>query len=138
MDAIAWLGTILCQKGLKTVKSGKIMQNHPSEHEEQVGFVNWFEAQFPRVRIFAIPNGGHRAVSVGKQLKAEGVKPGVPDLQVPEWRLWIEMKRAHGGRLSGDQKDWIAYLESIGDTVIVGLGATDASRKVMEFKNPRQ
>jgi hypothetical protein len=118
----------------------KLTKNHPSEHEEQVGFVNWFECKFPGVRIFAIPNGGHRAVSVGKQLKAEGVRAGVPDLFVPEWRLWIEMKRAHGGRLSEDQKDWIAYLEGIGDTVIVGLGATDASRKVMDHikKNPPQ
>ena len=120
------------------MKSGKTTASHPSEHKEQVGFVNWFEAQFPRVRIFAIPNGGHRAVSVGKQLKAEGVRAGVPDLFIPEWHLWVEMKRVKGGRLSGEQKDWIAYLESIGYTVVVGLGAKDASRKVMELKSPRE
>jgi len=76
-------------------------------------------------------------MSVAKKMKAEGVKPGVPDLCVPEWRLWIEMKRRTGGRLSADQKDWIAYLEGIGDTVIVGRGAEDASRQVLQFLQAR-
>lgn len=72
-------------------------------------------------------------MSVAKKLKAEGVKPGVPDLFVPHWRLWIEMKRTKGGRLSAEQKDWIEYLECIGYSVIVANGATEASRKVLEW-----
>ncbi len=83
--------------------------------------------------IFAIPNGEKRAISVAKRLKAEGVVRGVPDLYVPAWKLWIEMKRASGGRLSPDQKEMINYLESIGNTVIIGKGASDASKKVLEF-----
>jgi hypothetical protein len=71
-------------------------------------------------------------------MKAEGVRPGVPDLFVPEWRLWVEMKRQKGGRLSADQKDWITYLEAIGDTVIVGKGANDASRQVVRFLDDYQ
>lgn len=110
----------------------------PSEREEQIGFVNWFESKFSGVRIFHIPNGGHRSMIVAKSLKAEGVKPGVPDLQVPAWRLWIEMKRVTGGRLSEDQKDWIAYLESIGDSVIVAKGAREASRQVLEWLASRK
>ena len=105
----------------------------PSESEEQIGFVNWFEGKFSGVRIFHIPNGGHRSISVAKSLKAEGVKPGVPDLYVPAWRLWIEMKKVNGGRVSAEQKDWIAYLEGIGDSVIVAKGARDASRQVLEW-----
>ena len=76
----------------------------PSEHDEQVGFINWFRAKYSGVLIFAIPNGEKRAISVAKRLKAEGVVRGVPDLYVPTWNLWIEMKRASGGRLSPDQK----------------------------------
>lgn len=110
----------------------------PSESEEQIGLVLWFETQFPRVRIFHIPNGGHRAMSVAKKMKAEGVKPGVPDLHVPAWRLWIEMKRKTGGRLSPEQKDWIEYLEGIGDVVIVGKGAEDASRQLLAFVRARR
>jgi VRR-NUC domain. len=54
----------------------------------------------------------------------------VPDLFVPAWSLWIEMKRQKGGRLSADQKDWIAYLESIGHVVIVGRGFEDARAQI--------
>jgi len=105
----------------------------PSEHQEQCGFLHWFRAKFPGVFIFAIPNGGKRAITTAKALKAEGVVRGVPDLCVPEWGLWIEMKRQKQGRLSPDQRHVIMKLENIGHTVIVGYGATDASRKVLEF-----
>ena len=105
----------------------------PSEHDEQVGFINWFRSKYPDVLIFAIPNGEKRAISVAKRLKAEGVVRGVPDLYVPTWNLWIEMKRVSGGRLSPDQKAMINYLENIGNTVIIGKGASDASKKVLEF-----
>jgi len=103
----------------------------PSEHQHQVGFVNWFRARFPRVLIFAIPNGEKRALSVAKRLKAEGVVRGVPDLFIPEWCVWVEMKRTTGGRLSPEQREMIAYLEGIGQKVIVGKGAKDASAKVL-------
>ena len=99
---------------------------YPSEHDEQVGLVNWFRGRFRGVLIFAIPNGEKRAISVAKRLKAEGVVSGIPDLFVPQWKLWVEMKRASGGRLSPAQKETIEYLERIGDTVIVGKGARDA------------
>lgn len=114
------------------------MKKYPSEAEEQIGFLRWWEMQFPRVWIFHVPNGGHRSMSVAKSMKREGVKPGVPDLFVPEWCLWIEMKRQKGGRLSADQKAWIKYLEGIGHKVIVGLGATDASRQVLEWRSGRE
>jgi uncharacterized secreted protein with C-terminal beta-propeller domain len=43
------------------------------------------------------------------------------------------MKRQNGGKLSPDQKNMIEYLHRIGHTVIVGKGAADASRKIIEF-----
>jgi hypothetical protein len=107
----------------------------PSEHDEQAGFVQWFRAKWPRVLIFAIPNGGKRNISTAKKLKLEGVVPGVPDLFIPAWGIWIEMKRQKGGRTSSDQDDMISYLESIGHRVIVGYGATDASDKLLSLLN---
>jgi hypothetical protein len=109
----------------------------PTESEEQIGFLQWWARQFPTVWIYHIPNGGHRAISVAKRMKAEGVKPGVPDLHVPAWDLWIEMKRRKGGKISTDQAAWIEYLEGIGHTVIVGRGAEDASRLVLRFVQER-
>ena len=104
-----------------------------TETMEQQGLVRWFREKFPETLIFSIPNGEYRAMTTAKKLRAEGVVPGVPDLYVPAFRLWIEMKRKQGGKLSEEQKRIIAYLEGIGDTVIVGRGAEDASSKIIDY-----
>jgi len=73
-------------------------------------------------------------LSVAAKLKAEGATSGVPDLYVPQWRLWIEMKRSTGGRLSKAQIDWIDYLTTVcGDDVVVGAGMEDARNKITAF-----
>jgi hypothetical protein len=105
-----------------------------SEHYEQATFVAWFRQTYPSVRIFAIPNGGSRSRTQGAKLKLEGVSPGVPDLFIPDWNLWIEMKRSVGGRLSAEQKDWIDYLKSVGHCAIVCAGCSDAQEKVRQFE----
>lgn len=102
-----------------------------SEHMEQALFVQWFRRTFPDVRIFAIPNGGSRSRSQAAKLKVEGVSAGVPDLFIPSGTVWVEMKRAKGGTVSSDQKDWHAYLRAIGQTVIVGYGFEDAKSKIL-------
>ena len=112
------------------------MATVPSEHLEQVRVVSWFRRQWPGVRIFAIPNGGGRSASQGASLKAEGVQAGIPDLFVPAWLLWVEMKREAGGIVSPIQRDWIAYLEGIGHRVIVGRGFEDARRQILDVKKP--
>ena len=107
-------------------------KTYPSEHSEQVGFINWFRVKYPQVLIFAIPNGEKRAITVAKRLKAEGVVRGIPDLFIPQWTLWVEMKRISGGRLSPEQRGMIQYLEGIGQKVIVAKGAADASKQILE------
>ena len=94
--------------------------------------MSWFRQTYT-ARIFAIPNGEARSRTVGARLKVEGVSPGVPDLCVPAWSLWIEMKRANGGVVSAVQADWHAYLESVGHTVIIGHGLADAQKKMQEW-----
>lgn len=106
----------------------------PTEHEEQRDFVRWFRRTYDGVRIFAIPNGGERVKGEGMRLKAEGVSRGVPDLYVPAWRLWIEMKRQDGGQVSADQKDWHAYLKSLGDHVMICPGSFIAQDMVKRFR----
>ena len=115
-----------------------------SEHDEQAGLVTWFRARFPRVLIMAIPNGGFRSIATARRLKAEGVVAGVPDLFVPEWLLWVEMKKSRTGksrasRLSPAQDTIHAHLKFLNHEVIVGYGATDASAKILKFlDNSRQ
>lgn len=104
-----------------------------TEHEEQREFISWFRKSFPLVRIFAIPNGEKRSISVALRLKVEGVTPGVPDCFVPEWKLWIEMKRTKNSTVSPEQKDWISYLQTIGYTVFVAKGCDEAIEKTKSF-----
>ena len=109
-----------------------------TEHEHQVDFVRRFRNRWPEVRIMAIPNGGKRTQREALRLKAEGVSPGVPDLFIPEWLLWVEMKRPGGGKsgagkTSAEQEDWHRYLRRIGQGVVVCYtsdGAMEAAEKM--------
>ena len=107
----------------------------PSEHHEQAVTVQWFRRAWPGVIIFAIPNGGVRDIRTATRLKIEGVTAGVPDLFVPAWRLWIEMKRTKNGSVSAEQKCFIKYLESVNYAVIVAKGADDAKLQISAFFN---
>jgi hypothetical protein len=110
-----------------------LTDNIPTEHFEQREVVSWFRKKYKGIRIFAIPNGGYRARSTAAKLKAEGVSRGVPDLFVPAHSLWIEMKRVKGGKLSPEQRDWINYLEMLGNTVFVCHGADHAKEEIDKF-----
>ena len=110
------------------------LDDNSSESLHQIHFISWFRKTFDGVLIWSNPMGGHRHISVAMKLKAEGSIRGVPDLYVPKWHLWVEMKKAKGGYLSRDQKKIIKYLEEeCGDTVIVGKGFEDAKRQIEEF-----
>lgn len=65
----------------------------------------------------------------------EGLKSGVPDLFIPEWTTWIEMKVSSGGETKKKQIDWIEYLQSIGHTVFVAKGCDDGINKLLEIRN---
>lgn len=106
----------------------------PSEDHEQMMFVQWFRRNYPGVLIFAIPNGGARHPAVAMKLKATGVVKGIPDLFVPAWRLWIEMKRQDGGRVSPEQREVMAYLtEKCGHRCVVAKGCDDAISQLKEL-----
>ena len=109
-----------------------------SEHMEQCGFITWFRLKFPNTLIFAIPNGGKRSIGAAVKLKDEGVIAGVPDLMIPEWHCFVEMKRVKGGKISPSQESIISYLTHIGYVVIVGYGATDASRQILEMREMKK
>ena len=104
-----------------------------SEHEIQKQFINWFRGTYPEVRILAIPNGGHRNPIVGAKLKEEGVSAGVPDLFIPKWMYWLEIK-SEKGRVSLHQKEWIEYLRTLGYTVAVGYGLENCKDLILNFK----
>jgi hypothetical protein len=49
----------------------------------------------------------------------------VPDLFIPQWRLWIEMK-AIKGRVSPEQESWAEYLRAANHVVSTCYGHLDA------------
>lgn len=100
------------------------------EHAEQVSLCRWMDMQ--RIRYFAIPNGGARDVVTGARLKAEGVKPGVPDLFIPALRMFIELKRREGATLTTEQRAWIAYLKAQNYRVEVCKGWDEARTAILK------
>lgn len=114
----------------------------PTEAAEQMLVFQWAEWQmgrFPELALLHhIPNGGSRNYVEAARLKAQGVKPGVPDLCLPVARgqyhgLYIEMKRQRGGRVSDEQKEWIAALTAQGYRTAVCKGAEEAIREITQY-----
>lgn len=99
------------------------MADKRTEHVEQREFVQWVRQYTPYL-IYAIPNGGSRGRSQGATLKAEGVLAGMPDLHIPELRLWIEMK-ANGGKVSPVQRAIHKQIQRF-DTVVVCFSTDEA------------
>ncbi len=95
--------------------------------------MSWFRKTYPEVLIFAIPNGGQRSKVTAVKLQAEGVLSGVPDLFVPAWGLFIEMKRQRGGSVSPDQKDIIPKLREAGYAVEIARGCEAAMAIAIKY-----
>jgi len=105
----------------------------PSEDYEQMQFVKWMRQIYPEHRIVHTPNGGKRSITEATKFKALGVSPGVPDLFIPRLKLFIEMKRTKGGRVSTEQTDWLRYLRSIGYRAEVCYGKDEAINLVSKI-----
>lgn len=92
------------------------MKRHRPEHAFQVRLVKWLaENARPETVWFAVGNGELRHVNVALRLKAEGVKPGVPDLcfLLPEGKTgWLELK-ARKGTLSDAQKGFAVKAKKL-------------------------
>jgi hypothetical protein len=89
-----------------------------SEHQLQSLYFDWVRIMREQDRryklIAAIPNGGHRHISVAKKLKREGVSRGLPDV----FNFWmtsyhtglvLEFKVGKNG-LTEDQEYWFKLL----------------------------
>lgn len=107
----------------------------PTEHQEQVALIDWADivsvSKWPALRwLYAVPNGGARHVVTAMSLKAEGVRPGVPDLVLPFpvfpfHGAYLEMKR-RGGALTPLQAEWGDYLKEQGYAYRVAHGFEEA------------
>ena len=118
-----------------------LLAGYPLEHAEQAAVVKWCLDICPdrdAMLIYAIANGGWRTKATAGKLKAEGVRPGVPDLCLPVPRggyhsLYLEMKRQQGSNTSRVQKVWIEALQQQGHQVVVAHGAAQAIEAVQAY-----
>lgn len=113
-----------------------------TEHVEAVMLMRAcraLEARLPELALLhAIPNGGKRARRTAANLKAEGVKAGVPDYFLPVARggahgLYVELKRTQGGRVSPEQRAWLSALEGQGYRVAVAMGWEQAFDEIRDY-----
>lgn len=106
------------------------------------------EAPVPEMRrLFAIHNQGHGDAVRGGRAKAEGVKPGVPDVMLPVTAPWfeycgpdqyyyglfIELKVPKKGTVSGVQTEWHEYLDHAGYCIRVCVGWIEAANVIAEY-----
>lgn len=110
-----------------------------TEHDEQVAVIDWIflqSAKHPELDLtFAVPNGamlgGGRIGAIrANTLKAEGLRPGAPDLVIPSARggyfgVFLEMK-TKTGKLSENQEQFIVNAEKQGYMCFVAYGADEA------------
>jgi len=96
---------------------------------------------WPELRwMHAIPNGGGRSIIQASQLKAEGVKRGIPDIFLPVSKtlssgLYIEMKRASGvpSDISKEQTEFAQFAWKEGYHWYVAFGWKQAARLVESY-----
>lgn len=115
-----------------------------SEHDEQTALFLWasiYQERIPGIELmFAVPNGGYRLGKTARDLKAEGVKAGVPDVWLPvkgihEERpvtgLVIEMKFGKN-KPTLEQKTWLEKLGANSWRTAVCYSWRDAAMVICE------
>lgn len=119
-----------------------MMKKIATEAQEQTALFRWAamaKGRYPELELmYAVPNGGSRNPIEGRHLKEQGVRAGVPDICLPVpamsyTALYIEMKRTKGGRLSNEQRWYLAMLQKYGAKAIVCEGWEQARLAIMEY-----
>lgn len=113
----------------------------PSEAQEAYALKQWADTHpICRKHLIHIPNGGSRNPREALNLKRQGVKPGVSDyfLAYPiggYHGLWLELKRRPLilSRVSAEQKDWLALMNSAGYSAEVAWGWENARMIIKSY-----
>lgn len=117
------------------------MSRRYEEHRIQAALFKWAKyasARHPGLKLlFAIPNGGARDAITGAMLKAEGVKPGVPDIFLPlpmggYHGLFIELKTQRG-QPSPEQREWLMRLRHRGYAAVLCRGLDEAIDTITSY-----
>lgn len=116
----------------------------PTEAQEQKALFEWAEwakHRYPELALlYHIANEGRRSYALGREMKAQGLRSGVPDICLPVPRggygaLYIEMKRRKDSRLSDNQRGWINGLNRAGNRAVVCKGWEAARQEIETYLN---
>jgi hypothetical protein len=122
------------------------MNLEPTEASEQIALIQWaslMAGKYPELELLHhIPNGGSRNKIEAVNLKRQGVKSGVPDLDLPVARggyhgLRIEMK-TETGRETPEQIWWREKLTEQGYFATVCHGWPSAVRTIEWYMNLKE
>lgn len=107
------------------------------ESKLQQACIKWFRLQYPKLVLFAIPNGGYRNAVTGAILKAEGVMAGVSDLILlypagGYHGLCIEMK-TEKGRQTDTQKEFQKRVEAVGYKYTICRNFDTFAKAIQEY-----
>ena len=116
-----------------------------SELAHQTALFTWVAlntVHWPELRLlFAIPNEGLRSIRLGGQLKAAGMRAGVPDVFLPVARagmhgLWLALK-VIGNKTTPAQDKWLRDLAAEGYAVHVAHSWIEAREYILEYLKGR-
>jgi rhodanese-related sulfurtransferase len=116
---------VTCQKLLAADAGGRLDADGTAaagqEDDLQRAVAAMLDARLPDDAVYtAIASGGKRSKATAGRLRAQGVRPGAPDIVVVApganvglgATLWIELK-TDAGRLSADQRRWGEALREV-------------------------
>lgn len=113
----------------------------PLEHDEQKALIKDVDGAWGKLlgidrQLVAVPNSAPKGRTAAAYFRAEGLRPGYPDLllDVPVGRyhgLRLELKRQRGGRIEPDEAKWHEILRARGFAVAVPCGC-DAAKVIIE------
>lgn len=123
------------RKARDVVTKKKQDKSIPLEKTEQINLVAEFKKKYHGVVIFMARNDGFRTQSEKAEQLLLGLHKGVSDLVIPEFRIFLEMKRIKNSEWSEEQQEFKRYVESIGYYYVLGYGCDDALAKIDKIIN---
>ncbi len=130
---------------LKKYQSREVRARAPRidwEGNEQTILFTWIDLQYPRESklIYHVPNGGHRHKATAGKLKGQGVRAGMPDINVDIARggyfgMRIEFKATppNDADVSPKQRGALQLLNDHGYLAIVCRGVHDAQEQIRAY-----
>lgn len=87
--------------------------------------------------MFAVPNAGKRSPAAARWMRAEGLRPGVPDVWLPAPRgphpgLVIEHKFGDN-KVADEQREWLDGMTALGWRTLVSYSFEQSRQAIVDY-----